>query len=378
MIERKYQVCKKCVMDTSDSKIVFDENGICDHCLNFENNIKPEWEKMQQNPEELEKLVAKIKKHGKNREYDCIIGLSGGLDSTYLLYYAVEKLGLRPMVFSVDTGWNLPVAEKNITNIVEKLGLKLHEFKINKKEMADLQLSFFKSQVAYQDLPQDHVIFAALYNTAVNNKIRYVLTGANYSMECVREPNEWVYQNDLKMIKDIHKKHGNIKLKTLPLVSMFKYKLYYKYFKKMSVISPLNYIDYSKKNVLSILKEKFDYEPYENKHYESRFTRYYEGSWLLEKFGYDKRKAHFSSLILTNQLSREQALKNLSNKPYSISLANEDMEIICSEMGISKETFINLMKEPNKTYKDFKNSSLKINFAIKLAKIIGVEKRNFR
>lgn len=378
MKERKYQVCTRCVMDTTDSKIVFDENGICDHCRNFDSNIFPKWQRLQNNPEELTKLVDKIKKHGKNKKYDCIIGLSGGLDSTYLLYYAVEVLGLRPMVFTVDTGWNLPVADKNINNIVNKLGLKLYKYEINKEEMMDLQLSFFKSQVAYQDIPQDHVIFAALYKTAVKNKIKYVLTGANYSMECVREPNEWVYQNDLKMIKDIHKKNGRIKLRTLPLVSMFKYKIIYRYFKGMKVISPLNYIDYTKKDVIKLLREKFDYEPYENKHYESRFTRYYEGSWLIEKFGYDKRKAHFSSLILTKQLTRENALEIISKPPYSEELIEEDLNVITEKLGISKEEFLNIMSKDNKTYKDYKNSSRKISWAIKLAKFIGMEKRNFR
>lgn len=378
MEKREYQICVRCAMDTSDSKIVFDDEGVCDHCRNFDNNIKPEWNRMQQNPQELEKLISKIKKDGKNNQYDCIIGLSGGLDSTYLLYYAVEILGLRPMVFSVDTGWNLPVAEQNIKNIVEKLNLELYTHKINKEEMADLQLAFFKSQVPYQDIPQDHVIFAALYNTAVKHKIKHVLTGANFSMECVREPNEWVYMNDLKMIKDIHKKYGQIKLSTLPLVSMFKYKIYYKYFKKMNVAAPLNYIEYDKVKVLKLLKDKFDYEPYKNKHYESRFTRYYEGSWLIEKFGFDKRRAHSSSLILTNQLKREDALKLLSEQPYSTELVNEDRLIICEAMNISEADFLELMKQQNKSYTDYKNSSFKINLAVKLAKILGKEKRNFR
>lgn len=376
--EGKYQVCTNCVMDTSDSAITFDENGMCDHCQNFYTNIKPNWNTGAVGKSKLDTMVNQIKKDGKGKKYDCIIGISGGIDSSYLLYYAKEVLGLRPYVFSVDTGWNLEVATNNINKVVNGLGLQLNEELIDWEEMKDLQLAFFKSQVAYQDIPQDHVIFSALYNTAVKYKIKHVLTGGNLSTECIREPIEWVYQNDIKMIKDIHKKFGTLKLKKLPMTSMFKYKIYYRFFKGMKVHRPLDLIPYTKNDALNTLTGKFKYEPYANKHFESIFTRFYEGYWLVKKFGFDKRRAHFSSLILTNQLSREEALNVLSNPPYSEAQALEDMKFITSKMNITESEFIELINGQNKTYKDYKNSSKFIALGVKIAQLLGKEKRQYR
>ncbi|MEG0730310.1 MAG: N-acetyl sugar amidotransferase [Cetobacterium sp.] len=375
---RKYQVCTNCVMDTTDSVIKFDEKGQCDHCKNYYENVLPNWHPDEIGKKHLDEIVSKIKEEGKGKEYDCIIGLSGGVDSSYLLCYAVEVLKLRPLVFAVDTGWNLNVAVQNIEKIVKGLNLDLYTEIVNWNEMKDLQLAFFKSQVPYQDLPQDHVIFAALYNHAVKNNIKYVLTGGNYSTECVREPLEWVYQNDLVMIKDIHKKFGTKSLKTLPLCSMFKAHIYYKYIKGMKVIKPLDLIPYKKEEVISYLEKKFGWQRYANKHFESVFTRFYEGYWLIKKFGYDKRRAHFSSLVLTGQMTRDEALEKLSQPPYDEKLALQDLEYIAKKLGLTKEEFINLMNQENKTYKDYKSVDGLINLAVKISKKLGLEKRNFR
>lgn len=365
-------------MDTSDSVIKFDENGVCDHCKNFEESIKPNWTTGSVGKEKLDKIVDQIKKDGKGKEFDCIIGISGGIDSSYLLYYAKEVLDLRPLAFSVDTGWNLNVAVENIEKIVKGLNLELNTEIINWNEMKDLQLAFFKSQVPYQDLPQDHVIFAALYNYAVKNRIKHVLTGGNYSTECIREPLEWVYQNDLRMIKDIHRKFGRKTIKTLPLTSMFKYKIYYRFFKGMKVHRPLDLIPYAKQDAIDTLIRKFNYEPYSNKHFESVFTRFYEGYWLVEKFGFDKRRAHFSSLISTGQMNREDALESLKKNPYDSNQAMKDLEYVCKKLAITKEDFLNLMKEENKTYRDYKNSSRFIALGVKIAQKLGIEKRQYR
>lgn len=378
MEKREYQVCTNCVMDTTDSKIVFDEKGQCDHCHNFYENLKPNWHTDERGAQRLKDMVARIKKDGKNHEYDCIIGISGGVDSSYLLYYAKEVLGLRPLAFSVDTGWNLNVAIENIEKIVKGLDLELSTEIVNWQEMRDLQLAYFKSQVPYQDIVQDHVIFAALYNFAVKNKIKHVLTGGNFSTECVREPNEWVYQNDVKQIKDIHKRFGTKPLKDLPMCGMFKYRLYYRFFKGMKVWRPLDMIPYTKKEAIQTLKDRFGWEPYANKHFESVFTRFYEGYWLVKKFGYDKRKAHFSSLILTGQLKRDEALSILSQPPYSEAQAMKDMEYVAKKLGITKEAFVELMNQPNKTYKDYKSSSSLIAFAVKVARFLGIERRQYR
>lgn len=378
LTRREYQVCTNCVMDTTDSLIKFDEKGVCDHCNNFYNNILPNWHPNEKGKKELDLIADKIRKKGEGKPYDCIIGLSGGVDSSYLLYYAVEILKLRPLVYAVDTGWNLNVATENIEKIVKGLGLNLHTEIINWNELKDLQLAFFKSQVPYQDIPQDHVIFASLYNHAVKNDIKYVLTGGNYSTECVREPNEWVYQNDLVQIKDIHNKFGKIKLKMLPMCSMFKNRIYYRYIKGMKVIKPLDLIPYKKEDAINLLQEKFGWERYANKHFESIFTRFYEGYWLIKKFGYDKRKAHFSSLILTGQLSRDEALNTLKNPSYDEKLAMQDLEYIAQKLDLTKDDFISIMNGENKTYKDYKSQDFLINIAVKIAQLCGLEKRQFR
>lgn len=378
MNNRKYQICNNCVMDTTDSNIVFDEKGVCDHCNNFYTNLKPNWHPDEEGAKQLAVILAKIKHDGIGKKHDCIIGLSGGVDSSYLAYMAKTKWNLRPLIYTVDTGWNLPVADSNVKKIIEKLHFDVYRDQLDFDQMADLQRAYFKAQVPYQDTPQDQCIFAALYNYASKNDIKYVLTGANFSTECVREPNEWVYVNDNRQLKDIHKKFGTKPMDKLPLCSMFKHRLYYHYFKGMKIVQPLNLIPYIKADVIKTLQDEFGWEPYKNKHYESVFTRFYEGYWLIKKFGYDKRKAHFSSLILTGQLDRDEALKILAEPPYPEKEAMKDMQYICDKLDISTKEFVKLMNGENKTYNDYKSSKKMIDMAVKIAKIVGMEKRNFR
>lgn len=378
MENREYQICSNCVMDTTDSKIVFDEKGVCDYCNSYYNEILPNWKPDVTNEKELEKIASKIREEGKGKDYDCILGLSGGTDSSYLAYIVKEKMGLRPLIYTVDTSWNLNVAVENIEKLVKALDLDMYTEVINWEEMKDLQLAFFKSQVAYQDLPQDHVIFAGLYNYAVKNGIKYVLTGSNNATECVRPPIEWVHLNDLKLIKDIHKRYGKAQLKTIPMCGMFKYRLYYQYFKGMKRVAPLDMINYDKDAAEKELKEKFGWEKYENKHYENIFTRFYEGYYLPQKFGYDKRKSYFSNTILTGQMTREEALKKIKESPYSEDMMKDDMEYIAKKLGVSTDEFKTIINGENKTYKDYNNSLNLIELAIKIAKLVGVEKRNFR
>lgn len=375
--DREYRICANCVMDTTDYLIQFDKRGFCDHCNNYYNNILPNWHPDEKGARELAAIVEKIKKHGKGKSYDCIIGVSGGLDSSYLLYYATEELGLRPLAYSVDTGWNTSLATENTEKLINGLGLDLHVETANWDEMKDLQLAYLKSQVPYQDV-QDHVIFASLYNYSVKHGIKYVLTGANYSTECVREPVEWAYVNDLTQIKDIHRRFGSVPLNTLPTCSMFKYRLYYRYLKGMKVIKPLNLIPYTKRAAIFTLQDKFGWAPYGHKHYENVFTRFYEGYWLIKKFGYDKRRPHFSSLILTGQMTREDALDMLTQDPYDEEEALDDLAYIANRLGISANELISLMKEENKTYRDYKNNAWMIKKAVELASLLGLEKRNFR
>lgn len=254
MGDRQYQVCTNCVMDTTDPEIKFDENGRCDFCDNYYNTILPSWHPDEKGEKELKAIAEKIKVEGKGKKHDCIIGFSGGVDSSYLAYIAKVKLGLRPLMLSVDTGWSIDVANENIDKLIKSLNLDLETIVVDWKEMKDLQAAFFKSQVPYQDTPQDHAIFAGLYNYAAKHGIKYILTGGNYSTEGVKPPQEWTYLNDIRMIRDIHKEFGKQPLRTFPLCGMFKYRIYYRYFKGMRVIRPLNMVPYHKEEAIALLE----------------------------------------------------------------------------------------------------------------------------
>lgn len=375
---RPYQRCTNCMMDTSDSAITFDEHGVCDFCNDFYQNIQPSWQDKLKDPDLLRRTAEQIKAASKGRKYDCIIGMSGGVDSSYLCYVAKELMGLNPLVYSVDTGWNLNVAVENIERIVKALDLDMYTEVVDWNEMKDLQLAFFKSQVPYQDTPQDHAIFAGLYNYAVKHGIQYVLTGANSATECIRSPVEWVYMNDLKMIRDIHHKFGTRPLKTFPLCGMVKYRVYYPIFKGMKRVAPLDMVEYNKEKVKLFLQERFGWQPYENKHYENVFTRFYEGYYLPHKFGYDKRKCYFSNEILAGTMTREEALAELEQPPYDPQQMEEDKAYIAKKLGLTVEEFQTIIDGENKTFRDYRNSWGLIQFGTVVLRALGVEKKKFR
>ena len=375
---RSYQVCSNCVMDTTDSKIVFDKNGKCDFCIDFEKNIIPNWHPIQNNPKLLE-VAKKIKKANRKNKYDCIIGFSGGVDSSYLCYVAKKIMKLNPLALVVDTGWNLSVADENIKTISTKLGIDVEIVVIDWDDMKDLQIAFLKSGVPYQDLPQDHAIFATLYMYAVKHKIKYVLTGANNATEYVRPPIEWVYQNDIKFIKDVYKKHGsNRKLTNFPFCGLMRFRLVYPLFYGMKRFAPLNYLPYDKKNIQSFLINELGWKTYENKHFEDRFTRWYEGYYLIKKFGYDKRKCYLSNLILTGEISRDQALSELKENPYSENMRKEDEVFISQKLGISVSELNSYVSSSNKSFEDYKNSFGLIQFGTKVLRLLKIEKKKFR
>lgn len=367
-------------MDTSDPNIVFDENGVSDYYHNFQQVILPNWKTGKEGMQELMKVAEKIKKDGRNWDFDCIIGLSGGLDSSYVAYIAKEIMGLRPLLFHVDAGWNTDQAVSNIEKLVDGLGLDLYTEVINWEEMKDLQLAFLKSQIPDQDLPQDYAFFSALYKFAKKNKIKYVLTGSNFSTECCREPEEWGgYPGiDTTLVKDIHYKFGKKPLKTFPLVDILKYKIYYRYVLGMQVFKPCNYVPYIKKDVEDFLEKRFGWQKFQHKHHESRFTRFYEDFWLPRKFGFQKRRAHFSSLILTGQMTRDEALERVSKPEMSEEFLKHEFEYVANKLDLTVDQLQEIFEGENKTYKDYKNKKWIIDLGTKVMRLTGLEKRLFR
>ncbi len=365
-------------MDTTDSKITFDEHGVCDHCRNYDKNIKPFWKPQENRYDELKRLAARIRRDGRKKEYDCILGLSGGADSSYMAYIAKEKMHLRPLVYVVDTGWNLNVAVENIEKIVKGLNLDMYTEEINWKKMVDLQLSFFKSSISSCDLPQDHAIFAGLYNYAVKHRIKYVLTGSNQSTEFIRPPVEWLYMNDLTMMKDIHKRFGHVPLKTYPMCGMLKYRILYRYVYGMTRIFPLDYVVYDKEKAQQFLHEKYGWTKYENKHYENVFTRFFEGYYLPRKFGFDTRKNVLSNEILAGTMTRKKALEILKNPPYDPDEMEQDKEYVAKKLGITAKEFDRIIALPNKKPDDYRNERQIIKAGVAISRMIGIEKRNLR
>ncbi len=374
-----YRICANCIMDTSDSGITFDIRGWCDYCNNYHENILPHWHPNETGERLIAPTMDRIRREGRGRAHDCLIGISGGVDSSYLAYLATTKFGLRPLLYHVDAGWNSQQSANNIEKMVDGLGLDLHTEVINWPEMQDLQLAFFKAQVPHVDTPQDHAFFGGMYNFAVKHGFKYILTGANYSTECVKEPLEWHYHaTDLAQLKDIHRQFGTRPLKSFPLTGIFTYKLYYRYVKGVRVVKPLDYTHYRKEEAMNELVEQFGWQKYAHKHYESRFTRFYEGYWLPTKFGYDKRRAHFSSLILTDQMAREEALRRIGEPAYDADTAAQDLEYIATKLDLTVPEFRCIMQGQNRTFRDYRNAMTLIDLGARVLRAVGVEKRIVR
>jgi N-acetyl sugar amidotransferase len=352
-------------MDTSDPLIQFDQDGNCNHCNSAIELAKTTWMPDEKGTAVLKSIIEKIKLEERNKEFDCIIGLSGGVDSSYLAYYAVKN-GLRPLVVHVDCGWNSELAVKNIENVVKNLNIELHTFVVNWEEMKDLQRAFFKASLPDQDIPQDHAIFAALYNFAEQNKVRYVFNGVNFATESIM-PEKWGYQAmDYRHLKAVHRKFGERKLIDYPFVNFFDRYIYYPYIKRMRIINPLNYIDYRKEDVIGLMKKELGWQYYGGKHYESRFTKFFQSYYLPVKFGFDKRRAHLSSLIVSGQMTRELALEVMKEKVYSVDEVGNDMEYVAKKLGWSLSEFKNILDLPPKRHQDFPTNERLFSFALKV------------
>lgn len=376
----KYRICSKCIMDTSDPGIMFDDRGWCDYCVGFENNIRPNWYDDWRGEKKLNDLSKQICNSRKNSDFDCIIGLSGGLDSSYAAYIAVEKMGLRPLLFHVDAGWNTSQAVSNIENLVDGLGLDLYTEVVNWKEVRQLQLAFLKSGIPDQDLVQDAAFFGGLYKFARQNKIKHIITGSNFSTECCREPEAWggYLGIDSWLFNDIWNRFGSGKLNSFPIVDTFITKIWYQKVLGMKVHYPLNLVPYEKLRAENELNDKFGWKSFQHKHHESRFTRFYEDFWLPRRFGFEKRRAHFSSLIMTGQMKRKDALVRISKPEMSEHFHKQEFEYIANKLNISELELQELFEMPKKTFVDYKNKRWLIGAGTKFLSWLGLERRNFR
>jgi len=362
-------------MDTSDAAIVFDAAGVCDHCNTFKRDVLPNWHTDERGRRQLAGIVEDIKATGKGRDFDCILGLSGGLDSSYMLHLIVTEFGLRPLVFHVDGGWNTDIAVNNIQMLVEKLGLDLYTEVINWEDMRDFQLAFFKAGVPHLDIPQDHAFIATLYHFANKHGIKYIMNGGNFATECVRNPLEWLYYGtDMAQINDIRRRFCTRPLKGYPFSSILFHKVYLQYLKGIKVVKPLNMMHYTKEIAIDTLSRRYGWKAYPQKHFESRFTKFYEGYWLPTRFGYDTRRVQYSSLILTGQMSREAALDKLRSPAYDPATIDEEFEYIATKLGITVEELRGYRDMPLKTYRDYKNQHWMFDLGAKVLKALGVER----
>lgn len=340
-------------MDTSVPDITFDEKGNCNHCSSALELAPTMWIRGERGEKMLAEIAGRIREEQKSSEYDCIIGLSGGVDSSYLAYLTKMKLGLRPLVVHVDCGWNSELAVKNIENITRHLNIELHTFVVNWEEMKDLQRAFFKASLMDQDIPQDHAIFSALYRFAEDNKIKYAFNGGNYTSEIIL-PSSWGYQAmDLRHLRSVHRMFGENKLKEYPTIGFFRRYLYYTLIKNIKIISPLNYINYNKEEAIDILTRELGWQYYGGKHHESRFTKFFQSYYLPYKFSIDKKRAHLSSLIISGQLPRDEALRIMNEKKYSEAEMNDDLEYVAKKLDWTPAEFREIIDQPPRRHTEF-------------------------
>jgi N-acetyl sugar amidotransferase len=368
-------------MDTTDPNIRFDVRGQCDYCSNFEASILPNWPIGAEGARRLERIADVIRQDGKGKDFDCIIGLSGGLDSSYAAFVAKQKMGLRPLLFHVDAGWNTDQAVGNIEKLVDALNLELYTEVVNWDSVKRMQVAFLRAGIPDQDLVQDAAFFSSLYKFARKYGIKHVITGSNFSTECCREPEEWggYLGIDELLFNDIWDKHGDGKPnRDFPLVDILVYKIWYQKILGMKVHHVLNYVSYVKKDAEKEMELLFGWRRFRHKHHESRFTRFFEDYWLTRRFGYDKRRAHFSSLIMTKQMTRDQALNRISSPEMGEHFLKQEFEYVAHKLDLSVVELQKLFDCPKKSYLDFKNKRNFIRMGANFMRKLRLERRHFR
>ncbi|HKC64032.1 MAG TPA: N-acetyl sugar amidotransferase [Pyrinomonadaceae bacterium] len=342
-------ICTRCVMDTTDPDIQFDEQGVCNHCHNYDRVIKEAVFTGEDGARRLEAIVEQIRRDGANKKYDCVIGVSGGVDSTYVAYQ-VKEFGLRPLAVHLDNGWDSELAVKNIENTLTKLDIELYTYVIDWVEFKDIQLSFLKASTPDSEIPSDHAIFALVYQTARRMGINYTIWGDNHRTE-THLPKAWSQgHRDWGYIKSVHKQFGSVPIKTFPHFNLRNYLRGYVGTRRVEI---LNYLDYVKKDAMAVLQKELDWKYYGGKHYESIYTRFYQGYILPKKFGFDKRKTHLSSLICSGEITRNEALQELQNETYPADLQEQDREYVIKKLGLTEEQFEAIMNLPKKTFWDY-------------------------
>ncbi len=351
---RAYQVCSRCIMDTTDPLIEFDSSGFCNHCNSFRNNLGRLWHPDEQGRRSLERIIEQLRLSGKGRNYDCALGLSGGADSCYVALKAAEW-GLRPLVVHVDTGWNSEMAVSNIERLVKHCGFELHTHVVDWEEMKDLQIAYLRSGIANQDVPQDHAIFAGLYNFCIRNGIRSILSGGNTATEGIF-PDAW-HGNamDSVNLRAIHRAFGQVRLRHYPTISFWKLYALYPLLLRMRTIRPLNYLPYDRDAAIAELQGACGWKPYGRKHGESQFTKLFQNHYLPQKFGYDKRRPHFSSMIVSGQITRDEAVRKLAEPLYESEELVADIDYLCNKLSISRANYDEFISSPCRSYTEFSN-----------------------
>ncbi len=378
MSKRPYQVCTCCVMDTSDEDITFDENGVCMRCKEYQERILPEWNYGKGHEAELHTLLDAIKKSGEGKPYDCILGLSGGLDSSYMLHLAVTEWGLRPFVFHIDCGWNLPVAEENIKRLTDKLGVELHVEKMDWNELREMQLAWFRTGLESLDAPQDHAFIALIDRFSRELGVKYILNGYNIATEVIADPASWNKgagpTGDSTYMKDVIRKHCSIPIRHYTFTNGFKHKLYLPYVLGVKTVKPLNLVPFTRAEMIVTLSREYGYEPYGQKHFEDLITKFLEGWWSPTRFGHDIRRAQLSSLVVTGQMTRDEALKILEQPPLTEEESHELFVEVARRLEISEDELMAFHDMPECT-EHFKSQEFVYNLGIRLYELLGLEKR---
>lgn len=361
MMEVKdYQQCLRCVMDTSDPNIRFDNHGYCNHCTGFLATLAERDANLRFSPEGLKNEVYRIKQAGKGGPYDCVLGVSGGIDSSYTAWY-LKSLGLRTLLVHLDNGWNAEEAVQNIKNLAEVLGFDYESVVLNWKEFRDLQLSFLKASVIEAETPTDIAIPGALHRVAANYKVRFIISGGNMSSEGIL-PKHWHYNaKDTTYLNAVHKAFGKEKLRSFPYFG-FKEETYYKLVRDIRMIYLLNYIPYDKEQAMDLLKKELNWKYYGGKHHESRYTKFVQSYLLPVKFNLDYRRATFSSQICAGQMTREEALERLQLPAFNAATIAQDLDYVAKKLGISRAELDEIIQQPPKTYRDYPNDEKRLTF----------------